>query len=52
MQRFAQRVNDKFVEVDRHLSTQKVNAVDTAGKAQTDNDCRKKSAPAEKDAKQ
>lgn len=50
MQRFAERVDDKFMEIDKHLSTQGVNAVDTAGHAQTETTCSKKSALAEKDA--
>ena len=52
MQRFAERVDDKFMEIDKHLSTQGVNAVDTAGHAQAEFACSKKAALAEKDAQQ
>ena len=38
------------MEIDKHLSTQGVNAVDTAGHAQAEPTCSKKSALAEKDA--
>ena len=40
------------MEIDKHLSTQGVNAVDTAGHAQAENICSKKAALTEKDAHQ
>ena len=40
------------MEIDKNLSTQRVNAVDTAGHAQAETTCSKKAALAEKDAQQ